>query len=132
MIVIDPIVEQKNRLVISEKGNGKQTVLEEYRLTSRGGKGVKTMQVTKKTGNLVALKAVTEQDDLMIINKSGIVIRMISSALPVLGRSTQGVRAIRIDENDEIADVAVVPHDEDDIDDKTNSTDVIDTASTID
>lgn len=132
MIVIDPTVEQKNILVISEKGNGKQTVLDEYRLTSRGGKGVKTMQVTKKTGNLVALKAVTEQDDLMIINKSGIVIRMISSALPVLGRSTQGVRAIRIDENDEIADVAVVPHDEDDIDDKTNSTDVIDTASTID
>lgn len=120
MIVIDPSVEQKNILVISEKGNGKQTLLEEYRLTSRGGKGVKTMQVTKKTGNLVALKAVTQNDDLMIINKSGVVIRMISSALPVLGRATQGVRAIRIDENDDIADVAVVPHDDEDVEENFN------------
>ncbi len=112
MIVIDPEIEQKNILVISEKGNGKQSLLEEYRLTSRGGKGVKTMQVTKKTGNLVAMKAVTENNDLMIINKSGIVIRLEAAALPVLGRSTQGVRAIRIDDTDEIADVAVVPQDD--------------------
>lgn len=120
MIVIDPEVEEKNILVISEKGNGKQSLLEEYRLTSRGGKGVKTMQVTKKTGNLVALKAVTENDDLMIINKSGIVIRLEAAALPVLGRATQGVRAIRIDENDDIADVAVVPQDEEDMTENVN------------
>ncbi|MFK7946425.1 MAG: DNA gyrase subunit A [Saprospiraceae bacterium] len=120
MIVINPEVEQKNILVVSEKGNGKQSLLEEYRLTSRGGKGVKTMQVTEKTGNVATVKAVTENDDLMIINKSGIVIRMEASALPILGRATQGVRAIRIDEKDEIADVAVVPSDNEEIDESVN------------
>ncbi len=113
MVTINPKIEQKNILVVSEKGNGKQSLLSEYRLTSRGGKGVKTMQTTTKTGNVVALKAASESEQLMIINKSGVVIRMEVSALPVLGRSTQGVRVIRIDESDEIGDVAVVPADDD-------------------
>jgi DNA gyrase subunit A len=109
MIIINPEVELKNILTISEKGNGKQSLLEGYRLTSRGGKGVKTMQVTKKTGNVVAIKAVLDTDQLMIINKSGIVIRTAVTNLPVLGRATQGVRVIRIDADDSIADVALVP-----------------------
>lgn len=112
MIIINPEVELKNILTISEKGNGKQSLLEDYRLTSRGGKGVKTMQVTKKTGNVVAIKAVLETDQLMIINKSGVVIRTAVTNLPTLGRATQGVRVIRIDADDEIADVALVPGDD--------------------
>jgi len=114
MIIIDPAVEIKNILTISEKGNGKQSLLESYRLTSRGGKGVKTMKVTEKTGQVVALKAVLDTDQVMIINKSGVVIRMAVSNLPVLGRSTQGVRVIRINGDDEIADVALVPGDDED------------------
>jgi DNA gyrase subunit A len=113
MIIINPDIELKNILTISEKGNGKQSLLENYRLTSRGGKGVKTMQVTKKTGNIVAIKAVLDTDQLMIINRSGVVIRTAVSNLPVLGRATQGVRVIRIDEDDSIADVALVPGDDD-------------------
>jgi DNA gyrase subunit A len=118
MIIIDPAVEIKNILTISERGNGKQTLLENYRLTSRGGKGVKTMKVTEKTGQVVALKAVLDTDQVMIINKSGVVIRMAVSNLPVLGRATQGVRVIRIDGDDEIADVALVPGDGEDEDDE--------------
>jgi DNA gyrase subunit A len=118
MIIIDPAVEIKNILTISERGNGKQTLLENYRLTSRGGKGVKTMKVTEKTGQVVALKAVLDTDQVMIINKSGVVIRMAVSNLPVLGRATQGVRVIRIDGDDEIADVALVPGDGEDDDDE--------------
>jgi DNA gyrase subunit A len=113
MIIINPDIELKNILTISEKGNGKQSLLENYRLTSRGGKGVKTMQVTKKTGNIVAIKAVLDTDQLMIINRSGVVIRTAVANLPVLGRATQGVRVIRIDEDDSIADVALVPGDDD-------------------
>lgn len=108
MVCIDPADKEVTILVISEKGNGKRSAFDEYRLTNRGGKGVKTMQVTKKTGAVVAIKAVKEEFDLMITNRSGIVIRMPVSGIPVLGRATQGVRVIRLDEEDEIADVAVV------------------------
>ena len=97
----------KTLLVVSEKGNGKRSEINEYRETNRGGKGVKTLQVTDKTGKLVTIKAVEPSDDLMIINKSGIVIRMAVADLPILGRATQGVRVIRLDENDDIADVAI-------------------------
>ncbi len=109
MIVIDPSDQETTILVVSEKGNGKRSQFDEYRLTNRGGKGVKTMQVTEKTGSLVAIKAVKDQDDLMIINRSGISIRLPVSDIRVMGRATQGVRVIRLDEEDEIADVTVIP-----------------------
>ncbi len=112
MIVTNPELEERNILVVSANGNGKQTKLEEFRLASRGGKGVKIMQITEKTGNVVAAKAVLDTDDLMIINKSGVVIRTKSSNLPLLGRATQGVKVIRIDSKDSIADVALIPGDE--------------------
>ncbi|MEM9887580.1 MAG: DNA gyrase C-terminal beta-propeller domain-containing protein, partial [Bacteroidota bacterium] len=108
MVVVASEENDKTILVISEKGNGKRSEVEEYRLTNRGGKGVKTMQVTDKTGAVIALKAVSEEDDLMITNRSGIVIRMAVNDIRVMGRATQGVRVIRLDEDDEIADVAVV------------------------
>ena len=97
-----------NLLVVSEKGYGKQSSLEDYRITHRGGKGVKTIQVTDKTGGLVAIKDVEASDELMIINKSGITIRMDIDELRVMGRATQGVRLIRLNEGDEIAAVEKV------------------------
>ncbi|MEW7292792.1 DNA gyrase subunit A [Aquimarina sp. 2304DJ70-9] len=105
-----------NILVVSENGYGKRSKLEDYRITNRGGKGVKTISVTKKTGNLVAIKNVTDLDDLMIINKSGIAIRLAVEDLRVMGRATQGVRLINLKGKDSIAAVAKVMHDEDDID----------------
>jgi len=99
-------------LVVSEKGYGKRTDIEDYRVTNRGGKGVKTIIVTDKTGELVAIKNVTDADDLMIINKSGIVIRIAVSELRVMGRATQGVRLITLKGNDEIASVARIDHEE--------------------
>ncbi len=99
-------------LVVSEHGNGKRSLLEDYPVTNRGGKGVKTMQVTDKTGKVVALKEVKEKDELMITCKSGITIRMAVSDMRVMGRLTQGVRLIRLNEEDEIADVAIVYFDE--------------------
>jgi DNA gyrase subunit A len=102
-------------LVVSEKGYGKRTDIDDYRITNRGGKGVKTLNVTEKTGNLVAIKGVTDTDDLMIINKSGIIIRIAVSELRTMGRATQGVRLITLKENDEIASVAKVEHDEDEV-----------------
>ncbi len=108
LVNIDASDESKTILVISEKGNGKRSALDEYRQTNRGGKGVKAMQVTEKTGQVVAIKVVSEDEDLMITNKSGIVIRMNVADIRVMGRATQGVRVIRIDEGDDIADVAVV------------------------
>ncbi|MNK04895.1 DNA gyrase subunit A [compost metagenome] len=102
-------------LVVSEKGYGKRTDIEDYRVTNRGGKGVKTINVTEKTGNLVAIKNVTDADDLMIINKSGIVIRIVVSELRVMGRATQGVRLINLKGNDEIASVARIEHEEDEV-----------------
>ncbi len=114
MITVDPMDPDISILVISEKGNGKRSALEDYRITNRGGKGVKTLQITEKTGNLVAIKAVKEEDDLMITNRSGIIIRMNVSDLRIMGRATQGVRTIRLDDDDEIADVTVVIHEEND------------------
>ncbi|MGX5690732.1 DNA gyrase subunit A [Arcticibacter tournemirensis] len=99
-------------LVVSEKGYGKRTDLEDYRVTNRGGKGVKTLNVTDKTGELVAIKDVTDKDDLMIINKSGIVIRIAISELRVMGRATQGVRLISLKGEDAIASIAKVEHEE--------------------
>ncbi|WAC39964.1 DNA gyrase subunit A [Pedobacter sp. SL55] len=99
-------------LVVSEKGYGKRTDIEDYRVTNRGGKGVKTINITDKTGDLVAIKNVTDADDLMIINKSGIVIRIAVSELRVMGRATQGVRLISLKGNDEIASVARIDHEE--------------------
>jgi DNA gyrase subunit A len=100
-------------LTISEKGTGKRTMIEDYRLTNRGGKGVKTLQITAKTGSVIAIKAVSENDDLMITKKGGKVIRMRVDGISILGRATQGVRLVRTDEDDPIADVTVVPKDED-------------------
>lgn len=109
MVSIDPSDEETTLMVVSEKGNGKRSNYEDYRLTNRGGKGVKTMGLSEKTGELVAIKAVKEEDDLMITNKSGITIRMNVSDVRVMGRAAQGVRVIKIDKKDEIADVAVIP-----------------------
>ncbi len=101
-------------LVVSEKGYGKRSKLDDYRITNRGGKGVKTINITEKTGGLVAIKNVTDEDDLMIINKSGITIRMGVADLRVMGRATQGVKLINIKENDSIAAVAKVKSEDDD------------------
>ena len=106
-----------NILVVSENGYGKRSSLEDYRVTNRGGKGVKTISVTEKTGVLVAIKNVNDQDDLMIINKSGIAIRMEISGLRVMGRATQGVKLINLKSEDTIAAVAKVMKDEDEIED---------------
>ncbi|MEO8085222.1 MAG: DNA gyrase C-terminal beta-propeller domain-containing protein, partial [Bacteroidota bacterium] len=95
-------------LVVSEKGYGKRSDIEEYRKTNRGGKGVKTINITDKTGDLIAIKVVNNNDDLMIINKSGITIRMNVDELRVMGRATQGVRLIKLDDDDAIASVAKV------------------------
>ncbi len=95
-------------LVVSENGYGKKSKLDDYRVTNRGGKGVKTINITSKTGNLIAIKDVSDNDDLMIINRSGIIIRMAISELRVMGRATQGVRLINIKDGDAIASVARV------------------------
>jgi DNA gyrase subunit A len=95
-------------LVVSEKGYGKRSPVDDYRITNRGGKGVKTIQVTDKTGPLIAIKSVKEDDQLMIINRSGITIRMNLTEMRVLGRATQGVRLIELRKNDSIAAVAKV------------------------
>ncbi len=104
-------------LVVSENGYGKRSKLEDYRITNRGGKGVKTISITEKTGTLVSLKNVTDGDDLMIINKSGIAIRMEVNTLRVMGRATQGVRLINIKDNDSIAAVAKVVLDDQEVTD---------------
>ena len=103
-------------LVVSENGYGKRSTIDDYRVTNRGGKGVKTISITDKTGGLVAIKNVSDTDDLMIINKSGIAIRMAVEDLRVMGRATQGVRLINLKGNDSIAAVAKVMKDEDAVD----------------
>ncbi len=113
MIAVDD--PESNILVVSENGYGKRSSIEDYRITNRGGKGVKTINVTEKTGKLVAIKNVTDSDDLMIINKSGIAIRMAVEDLRVMGRATQGVRLIKVREDDSIAAVAKVMHDDDEV-----------------
>ena len=100
-------------LVVSENGYGKRSSIEDYRITNRGGKGVKTISLTDKTGKLVAIKNVVDSDDLMIINKSGIAIRMAVDSLRVMGRATQGVRLIKVREDDSIAAVAKVMKEDD-------------------
>ncbi len=97
-----------NLLVVSENGYGKRSDMDDYRITKRGGKGVKTINITEKTGNLVAIKQVTDEDDLMIINRSGITIRINVSGLRVMGRATQGVRLIKLNDDDRISSVEKV------------------------
>ncbi len=112
MAVVEENETNLSILAISEKGSGKRSEVASYRLTNRGGKGVKTMELTEKTGAVVAIKAVSEDNGLMITTKSGIIIRMAVNDIRVMGRATQGVRVIRIDEDDDIADIAVVPVEE--------------------
>ena len=107
-------------LVVSENGYGKRSKLEDYRMTNRGGKGVKTISITEKTGSLVSIKNVSDSDDLMIINRSGIAIRMEVDSLRVMGRATQGVRLINLRDDDTIAAVAKVLKDDEDIEDVEN------------
>ena len=117
MITYDPTAEDAAAhtiLVVSENGYGKRTDFDEYRKTSRGGKGVKTLQITEKTGALVAIKNVTDENDLMIINKSGLTIRMAVSGIKQAGRATQGVRLINIKDGDAIAAVSAVNKTEED------------------
>ena len=121
MICIDDM--QSSVLVVSEHGYGKRSDVEDYRITNRGGKGVKTINITEKTGNLIALKNVTDLDDLMVINKSGITIRIGVDTLRVMGRATQGVKIIRLRDEDSIASVAKVSKFEEDevlLDDEGN------------
>ncbi len=109
MICVEPDSKQ-DVLVLSENGYGKRTDLDEYRITNRGGKGVKTINVTEKTGKLISIQAVTDDNDLMITNRSGLTIRTAVSQIRVAGRATQGVRIINLRENDAIASVMAVPH----------------------
>lgn len=111
MVCYDPSAEdasQRNILVVSEHGYGKRSDIEEYRITNRGGKGVKTLNITDKTGDLVAIKNVTDENDLMIINRSGLTIRLAVADIRVAGRATQGVRLINIKDGDSIAAVSAV------------------------
>ena len=112
---------ESNILVVSENGYGKRSSLEDYRITNRGGKGVKTISITDKTGHLVSIKNVTDEDDLMIINKSGIAIRMAVEDLRVMGRATQGVKLINLKGSDSIAAVAKVMKDEEEESDENSA-----------
>jgi DNA gyrase subunit A len=103
---------ERDILVVSENGFGKRSPLGDYRITNRGGKGVKTINVTEKTGDLITIKAVTDDDDLMIINKSGIAIRLAVNTIRVMGRNTQGVRLINLRNGDQIAAATQVPANE--------------------
>jgi DNA gyrase subunit A len=114
MIIVDPEDQETAILVISENGFGKRSEVAEYRVTNRGGKGVRTLMITNKTGALIAIKAVREEDDLMITNKSGVMIRTHVSDIRIMGRATQGVKVMRLDDGDAIADVGVVRKGEDD------------------
>lgn len=121
MICVDN--DQYDILVVSENGYGKRSPLEDYRATNRGGKGVKTISITEKTGGLIAIKNVTDEDDLMIINRSGIAIRLHVDQLRVMGRATQGVKLINLNEEDIIAAVSQVPREEDDEEENGTITD---------
>lgn len=113
MVIIDSEEAETAIMVLSEKGMGKRTIYSDYRLTNRGGKGVKNMQITDKTGGVFSIKAVSEDSDLMITTKEGIVIRMSVSDIRVMGRATQGVRLIKLGKKDEMADIAVIHKSED-------------------
>ena len=112
-MIIANNLEKESVLVVSEKGYGKRTAVEDYRVTNRGGKGVITLNITEKTGKLIAIQNVTDEDGLMIINKSGVAIRMAVEELRVMGRNTQGVKLINLKGSDEIAAVAKVQMDKD-------------------
>ncbi|MEY3422184.1 MAG: hypothetical protein RIR48_2487 [Bacteroidota bacterium] len=112
MISADPTKPEFSIFVVSEKGNGKRSPLEDYRITNRGGKGVKTINITEKTGSLIAIKWVSEFDDLMITTQDGIIIRTPVSDLRLMGRATQGVKVIRIQDDESIADVTVIRREE--------------------
>ena len=112
MIVVND-VQNETVLVVSENGYGKRTAVEDYRITNRGGKGVITLNITEKTGNLIAIQNVTDEDGLMIINKSGVAIRMGMDEMRVMGRNTQGVKVINLKKNDSIAAIAKVEMDKD-------------------
>lgn len=121
MVIIDR--EESNLLVVSENGYGKRSLVEDYRITKRGGKGVKTINVTDKTGKLVAIKEVIDSDDLMIINRSGITIRLAVEDLRVMGRATQGVKLIRLGDDDKISSVEKIEKIEtDEIDEENEGT----------
>lgn len=115
MVCVDK--DEYNILVVSENGFGKRSYLNEYRITNRGARGIKTINITEKTGGLIALKTVTDDDDLMIINRSGIAIRMHVDTLRITGRATQGVKLINLKENDIIAAVTSVPKEEEEDED---------------
>lgn len=117
--------EDANLLVVSENGYGKRSPIEDYRITKRGGKGVKTINITEKTGNLVAIKEVIDTDDLMIINKSGITIRLSVEGLRVMGRATQGVKLIRLNEGDTISSVEKIERIEGEEEISENQEDII-------
>ncbi len=130
MVGLDPETTEKSILVVSEKGFGKRTLINDedgeqiYRVTYRGGKGVKTLNVTQRTGKLIAIKSVSDKDDLMIINKSGVTIRLNISDIRIMGRTTQGVRLINLEKrNDEIASVTKVDRDDEDNENDENNVD---------
>lgn len=108
MVCVDQADTDATILVVSEKGNGKRSLLQDYRITNRGGKGVKTMNVSDKTGPLIGIKAVSDDDNLVITNKSGLTIRMDISKIRVMGRATQGVKLISLNNHDAIADITVI------------------------
>ena len=128
MIVVND-VENETVLVVSEKGYGKRTAVEDYRITNRGGKGVITLNITEKTGNLIAIQNVTDDDGLMIINKSGVAIRMNMDEMRVMGRNTQGVRMINLKKNDEIAAIAKVAMDKEVEDEEEIEEGIVDSAN---
>jgi DNA gyrase subunit A len=122
MIIVS---EDESIMVVSEQGYGKRSEVDEYRITNRGGKGVKTLNITEKTGKLVAIKSVNDENDLMIINKSGIAIRLTLADVRIMGRATQGVRLINLERHsDEIASVCKVTSEKEEeleIEDQDNS-----------
>jgi DNA gyrase subunit A len=122
MVCVPSDSEDTSIMVVSEKGYGKRTAIDDYRITGRGGKGVKTLSVTEKTGALIAIKDVTDENDLMIITKMGITIRLRMDEVRVMGRATQGVKLIKIREKDDIASVAKVPKAEDEEELEENET----------
>jgi len=113
MICVNTEVSASNILVVSENGYGKRSNIDDYRITGRGGKGVKTISITEKTGNLVGIMDVTDEDGLMIICRSGMTIRMAIDSLRVMGRATQGVKLINLKKNDTIASIAKTPRNDD-------------------
>ena len=120
VLVIDN--HRSNVLIVSQNGFGKRSLLEDYRITHRGGKGISTIKITEKTGKLIALKDVTDDDDLMIINRSGIAIRLHVDTLRILGRNTQGVKLIDLRKDDTIAAVCVVPRQDEEDEDEVEET----------